>query len=105
PPTSTLFPYTTLFRSGLSRRAHQDPDAVLYYCDAVRDLRHRGRVHLPVGRHLQAARPLRPDRDVGLHRDPARRLLLRLEEGGAGMGLIERSLDANIVTTTLDAAI
>ncbi|CAA9545692.1 MAG: NADH ubiquinone oxidoreductase chain A, partial [uncultured Thermomicrobiales bacterium] len=55
--------------------------------DAVRDLRHRGGLHLSMGGDLRRAGPLRVRRDDELHRPALRRLRLRLEEGSPGMGL------------------
>ncbi|CAA9577471.1 MAG: NADH ubiquinone oxidoreductase chain A, partial [uncultured Thermomicrobiales bacterium] len=61
--------------------------AVLRGGDALRHLRHRGHLHLPVGGHLRRARHLRLRRDGQLHRAAVRRLHLRMEEGGPRMGL------------------
>src|SRR4029079_19601160 len=54
----------------------------------------RGRV--PRGGRLV----LRPRRDAGVHPHPPRRLRLRLEEGGAAVGLISRREDGHRVVTT-----
>src|SRR3712207_7984111 len=74
PPRSTLFPYTTLFRSG--GRFDRDPAGVEGYCLADED--HRGRVPaLPMLEHyeprLVGGRP--PHRS-----EPYEALLLRSEE-------------------------
>src|SRR3712207_8854451 len=65
PPRSTLFPYTTLFRSSLVPKAH-DPSRRLYRTRAARPSRTLGRrrllaeqfgaaVHDVVGDHIPAA--------------------------------------------------
>src|SRR3989475_5030099 len=54
PPRSTLFPYTTLFRSRHARRRQQDLGAF--------DRRHEGRVHQ--ARHQRGAAALRDRRVV-----------------------------------------
>src|SRR5260370_23971475 len=49
PPRSTLFPYTTLFRSRRNRRSRRDDARPLRspspWCDRVRGLRRGGREH------------------------------------------------------------
>src|SRR3712207_9058935 len=67
PPRSTLFPYTTLFRS------------------RPRDLRR-----------------LRPRRDGHLHRHPGPRPPLRLAQGGAPVGLVEKGRVPKPLTTLLN---
>ena len=39
----------------------------------------------------------------GLHRHPARGLLLRMEEGGFGMGVIQNLFEEGYITTTIDS--
>src|SRR5207245_9481222 len=46
PPTSTLFPYTTLFRSALDDQRIDDPSAVLDDHEAAHDHRARLRIDL-----------------------------------------------------------
>src|SRR5436305_3877700 len=55
-----------------------------------------------MGDPFQAARLVRSDRDGRLPGDPPGRLLLRLEEEGPFMGLIENRFEPNLLTTTVD---
>src|SRR5436305_1580352 len=55
-----------------------------------------------MGDPFQAARLVRSDRDGRLPGDPPGRLLLRLEEEGPFMGLIENRFDPNVLTTSVD---
>src|SRR5919201_238662 len=59
------------------------PHALLRVRAPLRRVRRRSDLPLPVGGALPRSRSLRPPRDGGLHRDPRRRPLLRLEEKGA----------------------
>src|SRR4029079_18108894 len=64
--------------------------------DALHPLRHRGRLPLPHRGHPQGRRqPPRPRRARHLRRPPARRLRLRLAEGGLGLEVERRSLREN----------
>ncbi|CAA9537272.1 MAG: NADH ubiquinone oxidoreductase chain A, partial [uncultured Thermomicrobiales bacterium] len=74
-------------RAGRGRGQAPLHAALLRRGDAVRDLRHRGHLHLPLGRDLRRPRPLRVHRDGLVHRPALRRLRLRLEERGPRMGL------------------
>src|SRR5439155_21456545 len=56
---------------------------------ALRDLRRRGGVHLPVGRPARAARHLRPGRDDRVHRDPDAWPRVRVAQGSVAVGLVE----------------
>src|SRR3712207_7342397 len=54
PPRSTLFPYTTLFRSGEARPAAKRATRSLYSCPRNTPLGHQGRgVHLQLRSHKQ----------------------------------------------------
>src|SRR2546426_5834709 len=68
PPRSTLFPYTTLFRSTLARARDRDP--------AVRDRRQEACVRLQDVRSMHPARD-RHDLPHGLPEDAAQRSLRR----------------------------
>ncbi|CAA9329974.1 MAG: NADH ubiquinone oxidoreductase chain A, partial [uncultured Gemmatimonadaceae bacterium] len=89
---------------GARRRARAVLREVLHGRDALHHLRHRDRVHDPVGRVLPAALVrraaprkrglparqhliLRARRDADLHGRPARGAHLRVEEGGTPVGL------------------
>ena len=62
-----------------------EPDPVLRVRPALRHLRRRGRVHLPVGRLDRALRRVRTGRHDRLHRAPARRpARTRGSEGSCG---------------------
>src|SRR6185312_10249075 len=60
----------------------------------LRDVRRRGRLHLPVGGQARLGprlpRSVRPGRDDRVHRDPHPRARVRLEEGSAAVGLVEK---------------
>src|SRR2546428_3223211 len=75
------------------------PDALLCLRAPVRRVRRRSDLPLPVGRALPRARLVRPRRDGGVHRDPRRRAVLRVEEEGSQL-----VLSAHRPTIDLDAA-
>ena len=58
-----------------------EPDPLLRLRPAVRDVRRRGGVHLPVGHPARGLRRLRGHRDGHLHRAPRPRPALRLAQG------------------------
>src|SRR2546422_3667212 len=64
PPRSTLFPYTTLFRSGSGRRTSRGYDAGM--TAQLRDAVIVDAVRTPVGRYGGVLRDVRPD-DLAAH--------------------------------------
>src|SRR2546430_17535846 len=112
PPRSTLFPYTTLFRSRVMHRLHVE-DRRRAAEQQLRGTEHRGPVHRLLGmRRLErpdaAAEPLLEPQIVG---EPAKQRLaeadMRLDEAGddetAGAiahlnsGMLPPSLDRHVV--------
>src|SRR5439155_13208352 len=75
-------------RPGLRLRPVKHP--VLRLRTALRDVRRRGRVHLPVGGPSREPRRVRPGRDGGVRRDPRAGPGVRVAQGGAQVGLVER---------------
>src|SRR5258708_25096152 len=75
---------------------------------ALHRLRRGDHLPLPVGDPIQAARLVRRSRNGDFPRDSAHRVLLRLEEEGPYMGLIENRFDfapgtlGNVLTTRVD---
>src|ERR1043166_8782791 len=69
---------------------------------ALHRVRRRDRFPLPLGDPVQAARLVRGCRDGRVPRDSPDRVLLRLEEEGPFMGLIENRFDSNVITTKVD---
>src|SRR5205085_4853616 len=57
---------------------------------AVRDVRRRGGVHLPLGRPARGPAGLRAGRDDHLHRHPGAGPALRLAQAGAAVGVVEK---------------
>src|SRR5690349_17365623 len=66
------------------------PRPLLPLCAAVRDVRRRGRVHLPLGGSAGVPLHLRSHRDDRLHHHPRPRPSLRLAEGCSAVGLVEK---------------
>src|SRR5687767_6372277 len=66
------------------------PRPLLPLCAPLRDVRRGGRLHLPLGRPAGISWHLRSYRDDDLHRDPGPRPPLRLAEGCAAVGLVEK---------------
>src|SRR5207249_3734230 len=62
-------------------------DAVLYHRDAVRHFRHRGHLSVSMGRCVSQTGLGGAAGNGAVYRHPRGRVLVRLEEGGAGMGL------------------
>src|SRR3712207_7735332 len=80
PPRSTLFPYTTLFRSaaeGSTRRRRRDGEAEAG-AEGVGGPHQRAEIH-------RLADPLRPDREIALHPDPVDRKSTRLNSSHANI--------------------
>src|SRR6266581_9422079 len=83
PPRSTLFPYTTLFRSGLHDPPGEPPEPEDPFVDAVEHRAHRGRRH-PV--EVPERRPPRVRHDLEAAEVP----LLRVDDRRALREGLER---------------
>src|SRR4029078_11761345 len=64
--------------------------ALLRVRAALRHVRRRSGVHLPLGRQRRCARLVRTRRSVRVRRDPHPRPALRVAQGGAAVGLVEK---------------
>src|SRR5262245_18929863 len=89
---------------GVRGRAHEVRRALLPGRDPVHPVRPRDRVSLSVGGGDQRHRLRRLCLDDDLTGDPHRGVHLRMDEGGAGMG-IEGVLQQGFVTTTVDKVV
>src|SRR6201994_1335131 len=81
------------------------PGQVLPDRDAVHPVRHRDRLPVPVGGHLQQARGLRPRRDGHVRRHGADRVRLHLASRRPGVGLVmglEEMLPSGYLLTTVE---
>ena len=118
-PVLTLFILAPLVRASRANKVKLEP----YECGVAADLAglrpplfgpllpDRGALHrlrrgdgvpLPLGDPVQTARLVRGCRDGNLPCDSPDRLLLRLEEEGPYMGLIEDRFESNVLTSTVD---
>src|SRR5205823_12100234 len=64
-----------------------EPGALLHLRPAVRDVRRRSCLHLPVGGAARDPRGLRPARDGGVHRHSRPGPCLCMAEAGVAVGL------------------
>src|SRR5258708_18443563 len=67
-----------------------EPHPLLPVRAPLRDVRRGGRVHLPVGHPPRGPVGVRAGRDGGLHLHPGPRPRLRLAQGSAAVGLVEK---------------
>src|SRR3712207_4745256 len=107
PPRSTLFPYTTLFRSGARRPAHDLPHLAGLDAEPARPPRRAGRGH-PAGHpRAAAAHPAAAARLDPLHQGDAGVAAMALKAGtqadwaGSLAELIELRLDQLLIADGL----